>query len=86
MSYVAVVAFNRDGSSSVHVDSSKDESMISMEALSTNPNVVSAYRKVVDKNLFIAYSNGSELVAERSFNHFGEPRVRVRTPYNKPSA
>lgn len=84
MSYVAVIAFYRDGSSKVHVDSSEQESMKTMNSIMSNKNVVSGYRKVVSDDLFIAYSNGQELVAKRMFNAYGIPQVTVRKPYNKP--
>ena len=68
MSYVAVVARRKDDSTFVHVDSSVEESIKSMEAISSHKSVKNVYRTKVSEELFVAYSNGETLVAELTDN------------------
>ena len=77
MSYVAVVVVNKDNSTHVHVDSSVAESFKTMKVIAENTKMKNVFRKVVDEKLFIAYSNGVDLIANIIYDYAGIPAIYV---------
>lgn len=53
MSYVAVVARRKDDTTFVHVDTSVDESIKTMEAFAAHKSVKNVYRMKVSADLFV---------------------------------
>ena len=79
MTYIATIfRYAGDDKLNVIVDPSESASLDTREALLNPSNYVSKkvsniYRKVVDTDIFIAYSDGAELNVEIQYDFFGQP-------------